>query len=158
LAQRLLDDLHALTHLGETHEIAVIAVAVAPDRDLEFHLGVFVVWLRPPQVPRYAAGAQARPGEPPGKRLPRIHHPDIDRALLPDTVAGQQLLQVLDELREALGPFGDACLQPGRQVLRHTARAEVVRMQARTGCGLMELHQLFAFLESPQAGRDRADI
>ena len=31
-------------------------------------------------------------------------------------------------------------------------------MQARTRRGLMEFHQLLAFLEPPQGGRDRADI
>ena len=69
LAERLLDDLHALAHLGEPHQIAVVAIAVAADRNLELHLGVLVVGLRTAQVPRHAARAQARAGESPGQRL-----------------------------------------------------------------------------------------
>ena len=45
-----------------------------------------------------------------------------------------------------------------RQVLVHAAGAEVVRMQARAGDPLVELHQLLALLERPEERRHRADI
>ena len=99
------------------HQIAVVAIAVARDRNLEVDLGVFVVGLRPAQIPRHAGGAQRRTGESPGQRLLGRHHADIDGALLPDAVAGQQVFQIVDEFRKRLGPFGDPLGQPGRQIL-----------------------------------------
>ena len=72
--------------------------------------------------------------------------------------AGQQLLEVVDELRKRQRPFGDPFLEPGGQVAVHAAVAEIVRVQPRAGRGLVELHQLLALLEAPKARRDRADV
>src|SRR5689334_20854905 len=53
--QTLPDDLHALAHFGETHQIAVVAIAITPDRDLKLYFGIFVIGLRASQIPRQAA-------------------------------------------------------------------------------------------------------
>src|SRR5690242_15751467 len=63
LVQALADNLHTLTHFGEPHEIAVVAITIPPDRHLEPDLGIFVVGLRASQIPRHTARAQTRSGE-----------------------------------------------------------------------------------------------
>jgi len=158
LRQALPDHRHAFTHLADAHQVAVIAVAVAADRDAEIEPVVHLVRLRLAQIPRHAGGPQARPGEAPGQRLLRRHDADIHQPLLPDAVVGQQRLQVVDELRESLGPGTDLLLQPGRQILGDAAWPEIIRMQPRAGRGLMELHQLLALLEPPQRRRDRPHV
>ena len=40
----------------------------------------------------------------------------------------------------------------------HAARPEIGRMHARAGGALVEHHQLFAFLETPERRRQRADV
>src|SRR3546814_3428224 len=70
--------------------IAVEAVAVLADRDVELELVVAVVGLRLAQVPRHARAAQHRPREAPVVGLLRAHHADVDSALAEDAVVGEQ--------------------------------------------------------------------
>src|SRR5436853_503594 len=61
LAEQKIDalahDLRRLAHLFHAHEIAVEAVAVLADRDVEIHLGVAFIGLRLAQVPGGAGAA-----------------------------------------------------------------------------------------------------
>src|SRR5262249_48870265 len=59
----LLDDPVRLPHLLDSHEIAVVAVAVRPDRNVELHLVVDLVGLLAAQIPRDAGTAQHRTGK-----------------------------------------------------------------------------------------------
>src|SRR5580692_864379 len=59
------------------------------------------------QIPGDARSAQHRTGEAQLQRALRGHHADVDGALLPDAVVGEQRLVVIDALREALGEGAD---------------------------------------------------
>src|SRR3546814_5786838 len=50
---------------------SVVAIAGAPDRDVEIHLVVDHIGLRLAQVPRHAGRAQHRAGKAPGNRVLR---------------------------------------------------------------------------------------
>ena len=158
LRDGLADDRETLAHFLDAHEIAVEAIAVLADRDIEIHFGIGVVGLGLAQIPGDVRAAQHRPAHAPVHRLFRGHDPDIDRALLEDAVAGQQNFDIVDDLRKGIGPGQNIVGQPAGQILMHTARPEIGRMQARAADPLIEFHQIFAMLEHPQEGRHRADI
>src|SRR5258708_8540237 len=103
----LLDDAVGLAHLVHAHEIAVVAIAVGADRDVEVELVVNLVRLLLAQVPRDARAAQHGPREAQRLRALRRDHADADGALLPDAVAGEQRLVVVHVLREAPGEVLD---------------------------------------------------
>ena len=148
----------ALAHLLDAHEIAVVAVAVLADRNVELHLVVDVVGLRLAQIPGHAGGAQHRPGEAPVERILRRHHADIDEALLEDAVLGQQLSMSSSTSGNVSAQAAMSSSEPGRQILMHAAGPEIGRVQPRAADALVELHQQLALLEPPQERRHRADI
>src|SRR5690606_38510921 len=98
----LLDDAGGLPHLGHADQVAVVAVAVDADRDVELDLGVLRVRLLLAQVPGHARTTQHRAGHAPGQRLLGRDHADADGALLPDAVVGEQGLVLVDAVRELL--------------------------------------------------------
>jgi hypothetical protein len=113
-------------------------------------------------------------------------HADADRALLPDAVVGQQRVVFVDVSREKrlvkssmkssnepcrfsfmrlqsrLGvlDLADLVLRHGvGQVAVHAARAEIGRVHARAGDGLVHVEQVFAFAEAvDQDGRAAAVV
>src|SRR5262249_41901654 len=93
----LLHDAYRLTHLLHADEIAVVAVALLADRNVEFELVVALVRLRLAQVPRRARAAHhdARKAMRPGFLLG--YHANIDVALLEDTVFREQPLDVVTD-------------------------------------------------------------
>ena len=97
----LVDDAVRLAHLLDAHQITVVAIAVEADRDVEVHAVVDLVGLLLAQIPFDARAAQHGPGEAELQRALRAHHADVDRALLPDAVVGEQRLVLVDAGREA---------------------------------------------------------
>jgi hypothetical protein len=61
LLQALLHDAHRLVHLFHSNEIAIVAVAVLADWDVEIELGIAFVGLRLPQVPGGTGAAHHAP-------------------------------------------------------------------------------------------------
>ncbi len=59
----LLDDAVGLAHLLDAHQVAVVAVAVGADRDIEIELVVDLIGLLLAQVPLDAGTTQHRPGQ-----------------------------------------------------------------------------------------------
>ena len=92
----LAHDLGRLAHLFHADQVAVVAVAVLADRNVEFHLGIAFVGLRLAQVPGRARAAHHDAGKTPGPGVVQRDHADIDVALLEDAVAGQQIVEVVD--------------------------------------------------------------
>ena len=158
LGDALLHDAHGLAHLFHADAVAVVAVAVLADRNVEIHLGVALVRLRLAQIPRRARAAHHHAGEAPLPGLLQRHHADIDVALLEDAVAGEQRFEIVDDLQERIAPGLDIVDQLRRQVLMHAADAEIRRMHARAGGALIKHHQLFALFETPQRRGQRADV
>ena len=140
-------------------QVAVVAVAVTPDRHIEIHLGVLVVGLRPPQIPGHPARAEARAGEPPG----RAPAPRSSRRY-PPSAASRCDWSVSRSSRSSTN-FGNVSAHsairsssPAGRSRLHAAGAVIVGVKPRAGGGFVELHQLLALLEPPKARRDRADI
>src|SRR6267378_5021260 len=91
-----------LAHLLDAHQVAVVAVAVASDRDVELHAVVDLVGLLFPQIPGDTRAAQHRTGEAEGEGPLRGDYTDAHGTLLPDAVLGEQRLVVVHVFREAL--------------------------------------------------------
>src|SRR5437660_133850 len=76
LFDALFHDAYRLTHLFHAHEVAIVAVAVLADRDVEIKLGVAFIGLRLAQVPCRSGAAHHHAGKSPGPRLGEL---DQDR-------------------------------------------------------------------------------
>ena len=158
LVAALLHDAHRLAHLFHADVVAVEAVTVLADGDVEFHLLVALVGLRLAQIPRRAGAAHHHAREAPFPAGFEIDHADIDVALLEDAVVAEQAFEVVADLEERIAPFGDVVDQRDRDVLVHAAGTDIGRVHARAAGPLVEDHQLLALLEAPERRRQRADV
>ena len=149
LLKALAHDLHALSHLHHPAQIPVVAIAMGSDGNLEIHLVVAFIRLRPAQIPRQPRAAHHHAGEAEIEAFLLRHDSDIDVALLEDTVLGQQAVDIVKRLVELLGPLPDIVAQLLGQILMHTAGAEIGRVQPCTAGPLAKDHQLFTFLKAP---------
>ena len=102
LVAALLHDLGRLAHLFHADDIAVVAVAVLADGDVEIHLLVALVGLRLAQVPGRAGAAHHHAREAPGPRVRELDDADVDVALLEDAVLGEQGLEVVAHFEERI--------------------------------------------------------
>src|SRR4029077_12125346 len=65
LGDALAHNARGLPHLLHADQIAVVAVAILADRDVEIHFRIALVGLRLAQIPRRARTAHHRAGEAP---------------------------------------------------------------------------------------------
>ena len=158
MLEALPDEAHALAHLLDAAQIAVVAVAVLAHRYVEIELVIDLVGLRLAQIPGDVGAAQHDAGEPPVHGVLGADDTDVAIALLEDAVLGEESLDVVDDLEERIAPCRDVLGQPRREVLVHPADAVVGGVQARAAHPLVEDHQLLALLEAPQRRGQRADI
>ena len=179
----LLDDAIGLAHLLDAHEITVVTIAVDANRNVEIDFGIFRIRLLLAQIPGDARATQHRSAHAPGIGQLGRDNADVDGALLPDAVGGQQFLVLVDLVREigaerlevvehrAFAPLVEAleviALVPARfLVFRHhhrqiaidAAGAIVGRVHACAGDCLIAIHQLFALAEGVEEHRHRAKI
>ena len=179
----LLNDAVALAHFFHAHQITVVTVAGATDRNLEVHAVVDFIRLHLAQVPGNAGTTQHRTGKAERLGAIRIHHGNADGALFPDAVVGQQGFVFVDVAEEtireifqevehaALAVFVHAAdirlvLALVRLVMRHAvrqiaidaARTVIGRVHARAGYRLVNIHQIFALAEGVEEHRHRANV
>ena len=64
IVDHLTQDPHALPHLFDAHQVAVVAIAGAADRDIEVVLLVIEIGMFAAEIVFHAAAAQIRPGRP----------------------------------------------------------------------------------------------
>ena len=147
-----------LAHLLDAAEITVVTIAILADRNLELQFVVSLVGLRAAQIPGQPRAAHHHAGKAPLDHVLLRDDANIDVALLEDAVVGEQPLDVVDDARELHAPGVDVLDQRRRQILVHPARAHIIGMEPRTRRALIEHHQLFAFFEAPERGRQRADV
>ena len=95
--------LHRLAHLGHADAVAVVVVADRADRDLEVEVLVGGVRRGLAQVPRVAGGAQQRAGDAEAEQRVGVDGGDAAQALEHDLVLVDQLLELVDALRELRG-------------------------------------------------------
>src|ERR1700681_2372656 len=158
LYNALFHDAHGLAHFFHADQIAVVTISVLAHRNIEIHLGVALVRLSLAQIPRRTGAADHHAGKSPFPGLLERNHPDVDVALLEDSVAGEQPVEIDDHAQKRIAPGLDVAYQFRRQVLVHAADPEIGRMHARAGRALVEYHQLFALFKTPQRWRQRADV
>src|ERR1700733_5154341 len=87
LFDALLHNAPGLAPLFHAEAVAVVAVAVLADRNVEIHRGVTFVRLRLAQVPRRTRAAHHHARKAPLPRLLERDYADIDIALLEDAVS-----------------------------------------------------------------------
>src|SRR5438067_421632 len=142
LLQALLHDAHRLAHLFHSHEIAVIAVAVLADRDVEFELGIAFVGLCFAQIPGGTGAAHHHTRKAPTPGLRELDLGDTDVALLEDAIFREQALQVVADLQERVTERPNVVQELRRQILVHAANPEIIGMHACTRRALVKYHQL----------------
>src|SRR3954470_2171693 len=82
LLDALFHDAHRLAHFFHAYQVAIVTVAVLPDRNIEIEFGVAFVGLRLAQVPSGAGAAHHDAGKSPGPGVSELDDADIDVALL----------------------------------------------------------------------------
>jgi hypothetical protein len=108
LGDRLADDAHRLAHLLAADEVAVVAVALGADRDVEVVLLVAAVRLVLAQVERHAARPQVRAREAVGDRVLLGDDADAGGPVGEDLVPGQEVQDLLEERQELVAEGEDA--------------------------------------------------
>src|SRR3984885_2639510 len=99
----LADDAVGLAHLSHAHQVAVVAIAIDPDRYVEIERRIHLVRPLAPQIPLDARTAQHRTGKAELQCALGRYHADVDGALLPDAIVGQQRFVLIHPPREFLG-------------------------------------------------------
>jgi hypothetical protein len=171
--EALADNAERLAHLLHAAQVAVIAVTVFADGDVEFdlvpsanistrerepHFIILVIPLHLAQVPRNPAPAHHHAAEAIAARVIGADDAYADGALLPDAVPADNLLDLIDPARELRRPLEDVVQQAMGEVERDAPGAHVRRVEARAADALVKLHELLALLEAPQERRERADV
>ena len=156
--ERLADDPHGLAHLLDAHRVAVVGVAVGPERHLEVEVLVARVGRRLAQVEVHAGGAQRGAGHAEVDQLLGREHADALGAVEPDRVARQQALVLVDAARHLVEEGAQALLEPGGHVVGAAAHLEVPRVHAVAGDHLAQVEGLLALAVGVEEQRDGAEL
>ena len=97
----LFDDAYGLAHFFHAAEVAVVAVAVDADGNIEIHLVVHFIRLFLTHVPFHARTAQHHAGKSFLHGALGGDDADADGTLFPDAVVGQEGFECVDVFREA---------------------------------------------------------
>src|ERR1700738_4742710 len=147
LRDALLHDANRLAPLFDADAVAIVAIAILADRNIEIHFGIAFVGLRFAQVPGGARAAHHHAGKTPRPSLLKRHHADIDVTLLEDAIVGPQGYEGIDRGHERIEPGLDVVDQLRWQILVDAADPEIRRMHAAAGGTLIKHHPLFALCE-----------
>src|SRR5205823_5655491 len=101
--------------------VAIVAVAVLANWNIEIEFRIALVGLRLAQVPGRARSAHHHAREPPGPGILEAHDADIDVALLEDAVFSQQIFEIVADLEERIAERADIVDEFLRKVLVHAA-------------------------------------
>ena len=154
----LADDAHGLAELFHADEVAVEAVALHADGDVEVILLVARVGLVLAEVERHAGSAEVRAGEAVGEGHLLRDGGDAFGALEEDAVAGEELVDLVDRAFDAVAEGRDLGEPAVRDVARHAADAGVARGEAGAGEFFEERVELLALVEGVHEHRPRAGI
>lgn len=142
LVETLVDDAQGLAELLHTAEVAVVAVAVDADGDVELDLVVGVVGLRLTNVPGDAGTAEHDAGEGVVESVGGGNDTDALGTTLPDAVVGQELLGLVNAVAELGGPLVDVVEEAEWQVLGNTTWTDVGGVETGAGDTLVEFLRL----------------
>src|SRR5262249_2947659 len=140
LIDALLHNSHGLVHFLHPHKIAVVAVAVLADRNVEIELGIAFIGLRLAQVPDSARAAYHDSREAPSPSLVEAHHTDVDVTLLENAVLRKQDLDVLTYFEKGVAKIPNIIDEFWWQVPMHAADTKIVGMHPSARGALIEHH------------------
>lgn len=138
IVEALDDDAERLAELLHTAEIAVVAVAVYTDGNVELDLVVGIIRLGLADVPGDAGTAEHGAGE---RVVNSVSGGDDTYALCaadPDTVVSEHFLGFVKTVAELSGPLVDVVEEAHGEILRDTARADVGGVETGAGNALVE--------------------
>ena len=140
IAERLLQDAHALPDLADAHQVAVVGVAVEGHRHLEVKAVVDGVGLGAANVVVDARGAGHRAGDAVGAGQLRLEHAHALAAHHQDLVLGQQLLHLVHVAGHAATislpcPASRRAGPRARRPAGHSCRSCASRRPSQTGPG-----------------------
>ena len=120
-----MNDPQTLPKLLHPAQIAIIAVAIDADRDVEFDLVIGIVGLGLADVPGDARAAEHDAREGVVECVGGTHDADAFRAPDPDPVVGEELFGLVNAVAELGRPLVDVVEEAEREVLRDTAGADI---------------------------------
>lgn len=138
LVEALVDDAEGLAEFLHTAEVAVVAVTVDADGDVELDLVIGVVGLRLADIPRHTRAAEHDTGERVVESVGSADDTNALGAANPDTVVGQELLSLVDAVTELGGPLVDVVKKADGKVLGNTTGANVGGVETGTRNALVE--------------------
>jgi hypothetical protein len=138
LVEALVDDAEGLAEFLHTAEVAVVAVTVYTDRNVEFNLVVGIVGLRLADVPGDTGTAQHDTSEAIVESIGGRDDTDTFGTSDPDTVVGQHLFGLVDAVAELGCPLVNIVEQTKRNVLADTTRADVGSVKTGSGDTFVE--------------------
>ena len=156
--EALLDDLQRLAHLLDADQVAGVVVAVRVGRDVEVVGLVAAVGHLLAHVPGEARRAQQRSRHTQGDAAGDVEVAGALEPGLPDRLAGQQLVVLVDALGHHLQELADLLDRARRQVLRDAAGTDVVVVHPQAGDHLEDVEHHLALAEAVEHRRHGADL
>ena len=138
LVEALVDDAERLAELLHAAQVAVVAVAVDADGNVELDLVVGVVRLALADVPRHTGTAEHDACEGQVQSVGGRDHADAAQTVDPDTVVRKHLLGLVDAVAELSGPLVNIIEQAEREILVDTSGADVGGVETGTRDSLVE--------------------
>lgn len=138
-----MDDAERLPEFFHAAEVAIVAVAVDADGDVELDLVVCVIWLGFADVPGHSAASEHDAGEGHVEGFGCGNDAYAFRSSNPDAIVGEEFFGLVYAVTELCRPLVDVVEKANRQILCNPARSHVGGMQSSTGDTLVELlHRL----------------
>jgi hypothetical protein len=139
LVQALVDDAQGLAELLHSAEVAVVAVAVLADGDVELNLVVGIIGLALSDIPGHAGTSQHDTGEGEIESLGGGDDTNAPQSLDPDTVVGKHFFRLIDTVTELRGPLVDVVEQTYGDILVNTAGTNIGGVETSTRNTFVEL-------------------
>ena len=130
LVETLVDDAEGLAELFHAAEVAVVAVSVDPNRDVEFDLVVGIVRLALAYIPWHATASKHDAGEGVVESVGGGDDPNALGSAFPDSVVREQLFGFVDPVPELSRPLVDVVEEADGEILVNATRADVCCVKA----------------------------
>lgn len=138
LVQALVDNAERLAELLHSAQVAVVAVAVLTNGNVEFDLVVGIVGLALSDIPRNARASQHHTGERQVESLGSGNDTNASQSLDPDTVVSKHFLRLVNTVTELGGPLVDVVKDTNGDILVNTTGPNVGSVETGTRDTLVE--------------------
>ena len=158
LVENLFDDAHRLADLVEADRVAVVAVAVRADDDIEIDLVVGEVGLIAAKVPGVAGRSKDRTGGRQGECLIGVQRADALQAFTPDRLPGHEDVVLLEARRQQFKQRLDLTLPAIGKIGGDTTGADVVVVHPQARDLFEEAEDFFALTPAVDHHRHGTEI